>query len=117
VIDPAAESHPRWLVRLPAFRFFVVFWGCLLAVDVGRLLSPAAWSSSMLLALTVCLCSLGQGPGLVVAAAVTGWLVLTGFVVNDGGALVLTGAADLGRFLLLVACACLGAALPTLTRS
>jgi hypothetical protein len=89
----------------------------MLAVDVGRLLSSAAWAPTVLLAGTVCLCSRGQGPGLVAAAGVTGWLFLTGFVVNDGGALVLTGAADVGRLFLLLTCACLGAALPTLTRS
>jgi hypothetical protein len=110
-------SSPDWLVQLPGFRYFAVFWGSMVAVDLGRLLSSTVWASTVLLAGIVCLCSRGQRPALVAAAGVTGWLFLTGFVVNDGGALTLTGAADAGRLFLLLTCAGLGAALPTLTRS
>jgi hypothetical protein len=46
------------------------------------------------------------------AVGLIGWLFVTGFVVNDGGALRLTGAADLGRLLALLgvaqACALAG---------
>jgi hypothetical protein len=105
------------LVQLPGFRFFATFWGSLLAVDVGRLVSVAVWAPTILVAGTVCLCSIGQRPVLVVAAGLTGWLVVTGFVVNGDGTLLLSGAADVGRLLLLLTCAYVGAALPTLTRS
>jgi hypothetical protein len=105
------------LVQLPGFRFFATFWGGLLAVDIGRLVSVAAWAPTILVAGTVCLCSIGQRPVLVAAAGLTGWLIVTGFVVNGDGALVLTGAADVGRLFLLLASAAVGAALPTLTRS
>jgi hypothetical protein len=109
-----AES---WLFQLPGARFFGAFWGSLLAVDIGRVVSAAVWAPTLLVAGTVCLCSIGQRAVLVAAAGLTGWLIVTGFVVNDGGALVLTGVADVGRLVLLLTCACLGAALPTLTRS
>lgn len=105
------------LFRLPGARFFGAFWGSLLAVDVGRLVSAASWAPTLLVAGTVCLCSIGQRALVVAAAGLTGWLVVTGFIVNDDGALVLTGAADIGRLFLLLTCAALGAALPTLTRS
>lgn len=106
-----------WLFELPGVRFFGAFWGSLLAVDVGRLASAAAWAPTLLVAGTVCVCCIGQRAVLVAASGLTGWLVVTGFVVNDGGALVLTGAADVGRLLLLLTSAYVGAALPTLTRS
>lgn len=114
---PSSAPAPRWLVRATGFRLFAAFWGSLLAVDVGRSVSSAAWPSTLLVAITVCLCSLGQGPAVAAVSAVTGWLFLTGFVVNDGGQLVVTGPGDAGRLLLLLTCACLSAALPTLTRS
>ena len=106
-----------WLFELPGVRFFGAFWGSLLAVDIGRLVSAGAWTPTLLVAATVCLCCVGQKAVLVAAVGLAGWLIVTGFVVNDGGDLVLTGAADVGRLLLLLTSAYVGAALPTLTRS
>ncbi len=113
----APASADLWLVQLPGFRFFATFWGSLLAVDIGRLVSVAVWAPTMLVAGTVCLCSIGQRPVLVAAAGLTGWLIVTGFVVNGDGTLALTGAADVGRLFLLLTSAYVGAALPILARS
>ena len=95
----SSAPAPDRLVGLTGFRIFAAFWGSLLAVDVGRSVSSAAWPSTLLVAITVCLCSLGQGPPVAAVSAVTGWLFLTGFVVNDGGELAVTGPGDAGRLL------------------
>lgn len=113
----APASAELWLVQLPGFRFFATLWGSLLAVDIGRLVSVNVWAPTILVAGTVCLCSIGQRAVPVAVAGLTGWLVVTGFVVNGDGTLVLTGAADVGRLFLLLTSAYVGAALPTLTRS
>lgn len=108
------STGDSWLVHLPGFRLFAAVWGSMLAVDVGRGLSGSAWVPTTLVAATVCLCSLRQHPAVVVASGLTGWLFVTGFVVNDDGVLAVSGAADLGRLVLLVTSAGCGAALAQL---
>lgn len=86
----------------PSYRLFAALWGGLAVVDVARAFqAPPALQLGLLVVLAAGLC---VRQGVVAALAVAGivWLVATGFVVNAWGELHLSGAADLGRLLLLV---------------
>lgn len=98
----------HWLAQLPEFRLFVCFWGSMAALDVGRDVDASPAVRTVLVAVVVAGCSLGLRPVPALAVGVIGWLFVIGFVVNDGGALRLTGVGDLGRLvgLLGVAQAC-----------
>ena len=97
--------EPFWS-RLPGFRLCTSLWGSLLVIDVARGAPP--WVSILLVGLVVALSSLGQSPGLALIAGGIGWLVVTGFVVNDLGVLAVSGWADALRLLVLLGAAELG---------
>ena len=96
------------MAQLPEFRLFACFWGSMAALDVGRAVDASPAVRTLLVAVVVAGCSLGLCPVPALAVGVIGWLFVIGFVVNDGGALRLTGVADLERLvgLLGVAQAC-----------
>jgi hypothetical protein len=78
----------------PSYRLFVVFWGGLALIDVARLAhAPSLWQITLLAAL-VAACCLSQRRGTALAVAGVGWLLVTGFVVNEYGELHFTGPAD-----------------------
>ena len=97
---------------MPEFRLFACFWGSMAALDVGRAADASPAVRTLLVAVVVAGCSKGLGPVPALAVGVIGWLFVTGFVVNDGGALRLTGVADLVRLVVLLgvaqACALAG---------
>ena len=98
-------KHPPdfagYLVTAPPYRLFVVFWGGLAVVDVARAADAPDSTQIGLLAVLVAACCLGQGRGTTLAVAGVGWLVVTGFVVNDYGELTFTDPADAARLVLL----------------
>ena len=86
----------------PSYRLFAALWGGLAVVDLARSAqAPASLQLGLLVVLAGVLC-LRQGKIAALAVAGIVWLVATGFVVNAWGELHLSGAADLGRLLLLV---------------
>ena len=89
----------------PGPRLLVALWGGLAVVDVSRAGHLSSAVQVALLATLAALCAVGQGSGTALAVAGIVWLVLLGFVTNRFGELVPTGAADLGRLVLLVAVA------------
>ena len=93
---------------MPAFRLFVSLWGSLLAVDVARSAEAPGWVAVLLVGAVVGFSSLGQWAPAALLVGGIGWLVVTGFVVNDYGVLALSGLADLGRLGALLAAALLG---------
>ena len=98
------------LAELPAFRLFAAYWGSLLAIDVGKVLPISSWMAVSLVALVVAACSFGQRGLVAAGTGLIGWLFVTGFVVNDSGALLVKGPGDLGRLVLFVAIAGFSAA-------
>ena len=97
--------EPFW-ARLPGFRLYTSLWGSLLAVDVARGAPP--WVPILLVGVVVVLSSFGQSPGVALISGGIGWLVVTGFVVNDFGVLALSGWADALRLLALLGAAEIG---------
>ena len=96
---PHLRAH---VASAPSYRLFAALWGGLAVVDVARSFqTPPTLQLGLLVVLAAGLC---VRQGVVAALAVAGivWLVATGFVVNAWGELHLSGAADLGRLLLLV---------------
>jgi hypothetical protein len=108
--------EPAWPLPagLPAFRLFVSLWGSLLAVDVARSVDAPGWVAALLVGAVVGLSSLGQSAPAALLVGGIGWLVVTGFVVNNRGDLALSGPADLGRLGALLAVALLGSRMPRL---
>jgi hypothetical protein len=86
---------------------FVAYWGSVTAVDVTGA-GPVAVGA---VALVVVVCSLRQRLGVAVGVAGIGWVFVTGFVANAGGALAVHGPADAVRLLLLVSAGVAAAAL------
>jgi hypothetical protein len=93
----------HWLAQLPEFRLFACFWGSMAALGVGRAAGVPHALRPLLVALVVAGCSLGLRAVPALAVGAIGWLFVTGFVVNHGGALRLTGVGDLGRLAVLLA--------------
>jgi hypothetical protein len=93
----------------PAGRVFVTLWGGLAVVDVSR--SSGGMLAGTLVVVLTAACAVGQAPLPAAAVAVTGWLVLDGFVQHRYGEL---GFAPTSWALLaLVLVAVLGVAVRT----
>lgn len=103
VADRVVEGG--WLRRLPESRLLLSFWGALLAVDAGMATDASPVVSVVMVALVAAACSAGQRAVVAVPIGLVGWLVVTGFVVNDYGELALTGSGDLWRLVALLAMA------------
>jgi hypothetical protein len=88
---------------LPEFRLFASFWGCMLAIDVGKAAGGSRWVPTLIVGVVVGACSLGQRAWTAVLMAAIGWLFVLGFVLNEGGELALSGAADLHTLIVLLA--------------
>jgi hypothetical protein len=100
----------HWLAELPEFRLYACFWGSMAALGVGRAAGAPDSLRTLLVIAVVAGCSLGLRALPALAVGAIGWLFVIGFVVNDGGALRLTGVADLGRLVVLL-CVAQGCAL------
>jgi hypothetical protein len=70
---------------------------------------PTSWAVA-LIALVVALCSTGATWPASLGVAVTGWLFVTGFVINSLGELHVTGFSDVWRLMLLIGVAVLSTA-------
>ena len=92
----------HWLAQLPEFRLFACFWGGMAALGVGRAAGAPDSLRALLVIAVVAGCSLGVRAVPALAVGVIGWLFVTGFVVNDAGALRLSGVGDLGRLVVLL---------------
>jgi hypothetical protein len=68
-------------------RMFLALWGGLALVLVGRAIGLGAWLSTGVVVALVGACSLGLQAFASVAVAVTGWLVVDGFVEHRYGQL------------------------------
>lgn len=97
------------LARLPEFRLLACFWGSVTTLDVGSAAGAPRWLRTLLVAMVVAACSLRLRTVPALAMGLIGWLLVTGFVVNEAGVLRLTGAGDLGRLVVLLAVALGGA--------
>src|SRR4051794_14365293 len=67
-------------------RLFVALWGSLALVDVSRLSGSRVLAGALVVVLVAC-CGVGQGLPAAAAIAVTGWLVVDGFVQHEYGQL------------------------------
>jgi hypothetical protein len=103
VVERVVEGG--WLTRLPESRLLLSFWGALLAVDAGMVAGVSRVISIVLVAVVVAACSARQRAVVAVPIGFVGWLVVTGFVINDYGELALTGSGDLWRLVALLAMA------------
>jgi hypothetical protein len=93
-------------------RMFLALWGGLALVLLGRAVGLGAWlSTGVVIALTGA-CSLGLRALASVVVAVTGWLVVDGFVEHRYGELGL----DLRLVLVLAATISLALTVSTITR-
>jgi hypothetical protein len=93
----------------PSGRVFVALWGGLAVVDVSR--PGGGLLAGALVVVLTAACSVGQPPLSAAAVAVTGWLVIDGFVQHQYGEL---GFAPASWWLLaLVLAAVLGVAART----
>jgi hypothetical protein len=110
----AEKRDRRWLLALSASRPFVALWGGLLVVDAVRVLPDRLLPALGAMALLVAVCSWHQGPAVAGGVALTGWALVTGFVVNAGGLLTVSGFDDVARALLLLGCAAAGSLLGSL---
>jgi hypothetical protein len=72
--------------RSPAGRLFVALWGGLAVVDVARPTLGALVTATLVVGLAAA-CGSGQPPLAAAAIAVTGWLVIDGFVEHRYGEL------------------------------
>jgi hypothetical protein len=68
-------------------RMFVALWGGLVVVLVSRAVGLNAWQSAAAVVVLVGACSLGLPGWSAVLVAVTGWLVVDGFVAHRQGQL------------------------------
>ena len=93
-------------------RLFVALWGGLALVLVSRAVGLTSWESTAAVILLVGACSLGQGAAAAIAIAVTGWLVVDGFVQHRYGVL----GFDTHLFLVLLAAIGLALTISTVTR-
>ena len=97
----------------PAARVFVALWGGLALVDVSR--PGGGLLAGTLVVVLTAACGIGQPPLAATAVAVTGWLVIDGFVQHRYGEL---GFAPASWWLLaLVLAAVLGVAARTARRT
>jgi hypothetical protein len=98
------------LAQLPEFRLFVCFWGSMATLGFGRAGGAPDSLRTLFVTAVVAGCSLGVRAVPALAVGLIGWLFVIGFVVNDGGALRLTGVGDLSRLVVLL-CVAQGCAL------
>jgi len=102
-------TEPLRLHEIPGTHLFVMLWGGLLAVDVGRALGWGTVPQLVALLVIACACSVDVAPAFAAAIAVTGWLVANGFVFHLDGQLGWAGAGDLVRLSLFGLVAATGA--------
>jgi hypothetical protein len=89
-------SHPA------GFNLAAAFSTCLLFVAVSHEIGlPAHWGLP-LIAVLVGACSTAATWPASLGVAATGWMFLTGFVINSHGELHIAGAPDVWRLLLMV---------------
>ena len=94
-----------WWLGIAGVRVFGVLWGGLLVVASARAVSaPLAVVTALMLGVVV-VASVSQPRYVACGAAVTAWLVVTGFAVNDGGELRVTGVGDGVRLAVILAAA------------
>ena len=91
---------------------FVALWGGLALVLVCRAIGLAPWLTAAAVVVLVGACSLGQHALRALAVALTGWLVIDGFVVHRYGELGLDSRVALA----LVAAVGIALATSTITK-
>jgi hypothetical protein len=93
-------------------RLFAALWGGLALVLVGRAIGLTAWQSTTAVVVLVGACSLGLRALGSVVVAVTGWLVVDGFVEHRYGEL----GFDLRTLSVLIAAVALALTISSITR-
>jgi hypothetical protein len=102
-------TEPLRLHEIPGTHLFVMLWGGLLGVDVGRALGWGTVPQMVVLLVVAFACSVDVTPVFAAAIAATGWLVANGFVVHLDGQLGWAGFEDLARLLMFGVVAVAGA--------
>jgi hypothetical protein len=80
--------------ELGGVRVGVVLWGGLALLDLAHLASAPSYAALGALALLVTAASVGTGTGTALTAALTGWLLVDGFVEHRFGTLGFDGRRD-----------------------
>jgi hypothetical protein len=101
-----APATDATTVRIPwtsfgGLRVGIVLWGGLALLDAGRLVGLPGYAELGAVALLVTAASLRTRPATGLCTAVTGWLLVDGFVEHRDGVLGLADAHDLGVLALL----------------
>jgi hypothetical protein len=87
--------------ELAGVRVGVVLWGGLAALDLARIAALPSYAGLGALAVLVTASSVGMRTRTALAAALTGWLLVDGFVEHRYGALGFDGRHDLAVLTLL----------------
>jgi hypothetical protein len=95
--------------EIPGVRVGIVLWGGLALVDLTRTAGAPSYVGLGALALLVTAASVGMGTWTALCAAVTGCLLVDGFLEHRYGVLGFDGVHDAAVLALLTGCALVGA--------
>jgi hypothetical protein len=84
---PTHESVATVVLHGLGGRMFIALWGGMALVLVCRAVGLTAWLTTAAVVVLVGACSLGQRTLAALIVALTGWLVIDGFVAHRYGAL------------------------------
>lgn len=87
--------------ELAGVRVGIVLWGGLVALDLARIVALSSYAELGALAVLVAVASVGMRTRTGLAAALTGWLLVDGFVEHHDGVLGFDGLHDLAVLALL----------------